>query len=119
MSFTLSSSAAIVAKAGANANATAAASYTLLSNWCDDSEGEIIQLTRRDWITSYSNLADGTKKALAKYVSSAAAKSLINYDMSGYTSRMEAQTMLDKLTDDCTRLASELKDFKSGEIKSP
>lgn len=118
MSYTFTTSAAILRKAGLNVNSTAAASNAMIANFSDQAEGKIVLETRRDFISSYSSLNQGVKWALDDCTSSLAAIMLINYDMSGYTSRTEAQTMLDVLSDNATRTLAVLKDFKSAEIRS-
>ena len=119
MSFNLTSSAAIIRKAGYNASSWAVQSYALLANYCDDAEGWIMAETRRDWVTNYSGLPQALKGALGLATSAIAAKCVINYDMSGYTNRIEAETMLDVLTDMANKIISFLKDFNSNEIKNP
>jgi hypothetical protein len=119
MSFTLCTSGAIIHKAGANVNVNAAASGALLAEWCDAAEGFIVTETRREWVTQYASLSTGVKGMLADVCSSLAATNLVNYDMSGYTSRQEATTILDVLRDNFTRGLSALKDFNSNDIKNP
>lgn len=119
MSFTLTTSGALVLKAGANASQAATLSGSFLQGVCDEAEGEIITETRRDWITSYSALPDGVKKILSKTTSALGAMMIINYDMSGYTSRTEAQTMLDVLKDSASKNMQILKDFNIPDIKTP
>ena len=54
---------------------------------------------------------------LSDIASSYVAKEMINYDMSGYTSREEAQTMLDVNDDVIRSILAFLKNFDSDEIK--
>lgn len=119
MSWTLCTSGAAIRKAGANANSTIVASGSAIQDWTDQAEGYIISFTRRDWVDSYSSVDAGVKHALADCCSDLVAKKIINYDMSGYTSRLEAQTMLDVLDDNANRILKELKDFKSNKIVAP
>jgi len=99
MSWTLSTSGAAILKAGANANATIIASAASLATWSDEAEGTLSTMTRKDWVTDYSTIKTNFKPILSDVVSDMVAMKIINYDMSGYTSRTEAQTMLDFLDD--------------------
>ena len=117
-SFNFCTSEAIVYKAGANVSSSAAASAALLQSYYDWAEGLVVAETRRDWVKNKSSVASGALLALGHAISDLAAMKLINYDMSGYTSRLEAQTMLDVLKDNSNRVIGVLKDFKSNEIKS-
>lgn len=93
MSFTLCTSGAAAAKAGVNVNSDVLGDSTILATWSDETEGYINAETRRDWITEAPNSA--TSGALADVASSHIANKMVNYDMNGYTSREEAQTILD------------------------
>ena len=96
---------------GAGLNSTLSGS-TILAKWCDQAEGELCALTRRDWLT----LSGSTLASYAPFLSQAIAARVgmkaINYDMSGYTSRVEAQTMLDVLRDIWNTSIEALKDDK-------
>ena len=118
MSFTFCVvSGAIIQKAGANASSSVTTSGSMLANFSDYAEGIIIAETRRNWLNNYSTLISGMKWILADCATDLAAMKVINYDMSGYTSRAEAQTMLDVLKDNANKNMQTLKDFKSNEIK--
>ena len=97
-----------IAKAGVGANSTIVATAATLAKWSDDVEGTINARTRVDWITN----APSTNFAglLSDIASSMVAMLIINYDMSGYTSRQEAQTMLDVLDNDIDKKMTELKE---------
>ena len=118
MSFTLCTSGAIVQKAGAYVNSTAAASGALLSAFSDQAEGLICSETRWDFVTNYSSVNTMVKLALQDCCSSLAAIQLINYDMSGYTSKAEAQTMLDVLSSNAQKHLSNLKNADSNKIRT-
>jgi hypothetical protein len=53
--------------------------------------------TRYDWVTNVGSISAIGKEALRIAVASLAAISVINYDMSGYTSRAEALIMINIL----------------------
>ena len=97
MSWTLCTSGAAIAKAGANANSDIivydGTNKNIMDEWSNQAEGFLNAETRYDWIAS-SGTANFTA-ALSDVVSSKVANNIIAYDMSGYTSRAEAQTMLD------------------------
>jgi hypothetical protein len=110
MSWTLTTSGAAILKAGLNANSSIITSGASLAIWSDEVESTIAGLTKYDWVFNYSNIKTNFKFILDDTASGMIAKKIINYDMSGYTSRTEAQTMLDVLTDDINKNITELKD---------
>lgn len=117
MSWTLCTSGAAVIKSGVNSNTDIKVSGSFLALWSDDAEGRICAVTRRDWVGDYLTVDPLVSGALADVSSSMIAMDIINYDMSGFTSRQEATTMLDVLYDKVNKGLSFLKDFKSNTIK--
>jgi len=115
MAWTLSTSGACIIKAGTNANSAITASGAALSKWSDEAEGTLNALTRKDWVADYASIKANFKPALDDAVSDIIAIRIINYDMSGYTSRLEAQTMLDVIKDNLNRNLDALKDQKNQE----
>ncbi len=109
MAFTLCSSEAIVAKAGANANTDATGSLALLTQYSTEAEAEVMNVSRYDWVTNYGSLTTNVKEILAETCSNLGGMNLISYDMSGFTSRYEAETMLDVLRDGVMRGLSMLR----------
>lgn len=92
MTETFCDSGAVKLKAGANVSSSlTAAHYTELIN---QAENFINSVTLTDYVATYSGLPDDKKKLLEDAASCHAAVGAINYDMSGYTSRQEATTML-------------------------
>ena len=67
--------------------------------WISGAEAFINTTTRYNWSDNYSSLNADVKHVLTDVGESIVAMQAINYDMSGYTSRAEAQTMLDFLRD--------------------
>jgi hypothetical protein len=118
MSFTLTTSGAAIVKAGAGANSVIVANVANLEKFSDQAEGRIVAQTRRDWVTDYSNLSTEIKGILDDVASSLIAMQIINYDMGGYTSRAEAQTMLNVQDNTASSGINILKDFKSNDIRS-
>ena len=110
MAWTFCTSGAAIAKAGANANSTITASGTQLAIWSEDAEATMCAISRIDLVTGYASLTANGKQILSDATSSFIAINLINYDMSGYTSRYEAETMMDVLRDSALRGMSLIKD---------
>lgn len=93
MAETLCDSAAVKLKAGANVSASLTATqYTQLIN---QAEAFLSVNGKYDFVDNYSSVDTNMKLFLNDAASSYAALGAINYDMSGYTSRTEAQVMLD------------------------
>ena len=92
MTETFCDKAAVQLKAGANVSSSITdGQFTQLIN---QAESYINVATRINYTDTYSGLNADVKKILEDAASSHAATGAINYDMSGYTSRAEAQTML-------------------------
>ena len=119
MSWVFTTSGSVILAGGANANATIVASGSALATWSDEAEGKICAETRRDWITSYGTLSAPIQKALACAENAYVGNRIINYDMSGYTSRLEAENMLDVNFDVYQSMIGILKDFKSNTLQTP
>jgi hypothetical protein len=111
MSWTLSSSGAAIAKAGANANAAIIASTATLALWSDEAEGKLCTLTRKDWIKDYVAITSSFKPILDDTISDMIAQKIIVYDASGYTSRYEAELMLDAIENNVSKNISILNDM--------
>jgi hypothetical protein len=83
---------------GANAS-----SVSNTSAWIDDyleqAESLINAQTRTNWTDLYAGLNADVKGILKMAAACWSAMAVISYDMSGYTSRTEAETMLDVLRD--------------------
>ena len=114
----LATSGACILKAGTNVNSIftgedAEANWEVL---IQQAEGFINTATRRDWVTGYSSLISGAKGILEDAASNLAAMYAIQYDMTNYTTRIEAETMLDVLRDGALRDIQILKDKKSEEF---
>ena len=108
MSWTLSTSGAAISKAGLNANAAIIASVATLAKWSDQAEAQIAVLTRKNWVTDYAAVTTNFKPVLDDAVSDLIAMRIVNYDMSGYTGKREAETILDVLRDSFSRILSVL-----------
>ena len=83
-------------KAGANASATSKAeAYT--NSYVGQAESRINADTLYNWSDKYAALNADVKSLLKEAASDLAAVYVITYDMSGFTSRAEAQAMIDVL----------------------
>lgn len=98
-------------KAGANASATSTAeAYT--NDFVTQAESLINCATRYNWSDDYSSLNTDVKGLLKEAASNLAAIYCIQYDMSGFTSNIEAEDMITVLRDAALRAISILKDMK-------
>lgn len=93
---TLAVNADVLKRAGSGASSTSSAeSYTNV--YIKLAEAQLSVSSRYDWVTNYSSISDIGKEILRDAVSAYSAVHVINYDMSGYTSRNEALTMINIL----------------------
>ena len=113
MAETLCISGTVIWKAGANASSTITGDPVPLSLFINQAEGEINSATRFDWVTAYSGLNSISKLILEEACSNLAAIYTIQYDMSGYTSRGEAESMITILRDGYLRAIQFLRDIKT------
>jgi hypothetical protein len=98
-------------KAGANASATSAAE-AYINDFISQAESEINCITRYNWSDEYASLNADVKGLLKQAASNLAAIYVINYDMSGFSSRTEAENMVNILRDGYLRAVSLLRDQK-------
>jgi hypothetical protein len=90
---TLCTEAEIALMAGENVDATGdtEANRNLL---VAQAESYVVTLSRYDWVGNFGSLTANAKQILAEYCSRYVAMSLISYNMSGYTTRVEAEDMI-------------------------
>lgn len=101
--------------AGANANTTGI-SETLVNSFIAHAENYINVSTAYNWSDAgiYAALNAGTKSLLSEAAGRLAANSAIAYDMSGFTSLAEAQTMINynwARAHECISLIEKAKNF--------
>lgn len=101
----------IVAKAGANANATAVA-VAATDVYVLEVEATVNVLTRVNWSDIYSTMNEDVKHILKDITSCLCAIYVIQWDMSGFTSRTEAEDMINILRDSALRGLSIIRDDK-------
>jgi hypothetical protein len=105
------SNAQVARKAGANVNTTSIGSdYT--NQYLSEAESYINSVCRFNFSDVYDSLNDDTKKILQECASNIAAIYSITYDLSGYTSRIEAEDMINVLRDAYLRDLQVLRDKK-------
>lgn len=119
MTWTLTTSGAAIAKAGANEGwSTDTKSGAYLAKWNEESEGRVEAETRRSWVSNYSALDTGIKNVLSDVTSSMIAKRIIAFDTTKYVG--DEATLLIDLNDDIeTKGLRVLSDFKSNTLKTP
>ena len=99
-------------KAGAGVNSTAVTeAYT--NDFIAQAESYINTATRYNWSDEYAGLNSDVKGILKMAASNLAAIFCIQYDMSGYTSRYEAETMCDILKTVANECIYILRDMKA------
>lgn len=98
-------------KAGANASATSNVE-AYINDFMTQAESEINVMTRFNWSDAYSGLNADVKGILKEAASNLAAIYVIQFDMSGFTSRTEAEDMINVLRDGALRAMSILRDKK-------
>lgn len=99
-------------KAGANASATSKAeAYT--NDFMTQAESLINATCRYNFSDNYAALNADVKALLKEVASDIAAIYVIQYDLSGYTSRTEAEDMINILRDAALRGLSILRDKKT------
>ncbi len=101
----------IQAKAGTNANATSKATAAT-DVYVLEVESFVNALTRFNWSDAYSGLNADVKDILKEVTSNLCAIYVIQWDMSGFTSRIEAEDMINVLRDRALTGLSVLRDKK-------
>lgn len=99
-------------KAGANCSAVSKAE-AYVDDYTTQAESEINVATRYNWSDKYGTLDVDVKGILKEAASNLAAIYVIQYDLSGYTSRIEAEDMINILRDGYLRCIQLLRDIKN------
>jgi len=84
-----------------------------IDNFIPQAECFINAATRKDWSGAWANLSGDVKGILTGAVSDLAAIYCINFDMSGYTTRGEAESMITILRDRVNHAISILREIKT------
>ena len=99
-------------KAGANCSVVSKAeAYT--NDYVTQVESFINIVTRYNWSDNYATLNADVRGILKEAASNLAAIYVIQYDMSGFTSRVEAEDMINILRDAALRSLALLRDKKT------
>lgn len=80
MSWTLCTSGAAIADAGANVNSTIVASGAALADWSDRAESEACDIARSDVVTNFSSLPSSGKEIFQTYCAAWIAQKIIGYE---------------------------------------
>ena len=111
---TLATNADVEKYAGANCSAISKAeAYTNV--YLVAAEAIIGAATRYDWVTNHASLDTEAQELLRQATATLAAVFVISYDMSGFTSRIEAENMINinfKMYRDAMKLLDEQKTVK-------
>jgi len=107
------SGAHVLRKAGVNVNSTVSGAEAFVNDFIAQAESYINVASRNNWSDDYGSLNADVKEILKEAASDLAAIYFINYDMSGYTSRSEAESMVTILRDRANHCISLLRDKKS------
>jgi len=114
MAYIMTTEAEIIQKAGAGKNA--AFDTTMMTAANLRAESLVCCVARYDLSTNYGTLKTYAKLLLNDICSSFAAIEGICYDMSGYTTRIEAEDMINTLRDGMLRNLAILRDMKVREF---
>ncbi len=112
---TFAASGAVLAKAGKNVSSDFDSIWTNTSeyeSWLSQAEAVVNIMSRYDWVENSGAIATTQLPILKEATANLAAIEAIRYDMSGYTSRGEAEDMITVLRDAAIRDISLLKDQK-------
>lgn len=102
MAQTLTTSGVCIKKAGTKVSSdlTGTGADAYWNEFIEEAEAVVSAATRFDWVTNYPTLSGkSVMKILDGTVSDLAAIYGITYDMSGYTTRIEAEDMINVLRD--------------------
>jgi len=105
----------VARKAGAGASATSVAE-AYVNDFISQAESEINTVTRFNWSDAYSGLNTDVKGILKQAASNLAAIYVINYDFTGFPSRIDAEDKINILRDGYLRAVSLLRDKKAKEF---
>lgn len=101
----------VMRKAGANAS-TISNVEAYINDFITQAESTINVATRLNWSDLYTTLNVDVRGILKEAASNLAAMYVIQFDMSGFTSRAEAKLMMNVLRDGFLRNISLLRDVK-------
>ena len=121
MAPTLALSAGVLLKAGANYSNTlnsgtqGKTGKDIIDGWIEEAEGYLSTALRQDLVSGYSGYNASTKLILQKATETIAAIEVIRFDMNGYTSRVEAESMVNILFEELNKMLAVLIDQKGAQ----
>lgn len=118
MALTLTTEAEIIRKAGAGASTTITGTSATVVAIGETAEGELIEATRRDWITGYASVNTYVKKMISNAVAARAAFHIARYDRTGFYSNSEWLTLINSLYDEWNNAVKLLSELDANSIKS-
>ncbi len=108
---TFTTSGAIVAKAGTNVST--AIPETAFNDWIAEAEATCNIMSRYDYVANSAAITVNNLPILSEIQSALAAIEAVKFDMSGYTSRIEAEDAINVLRDQALRGLSIIRDQKA------
>ena len=95
MAGTLALSAGVIIKCGANVSASISNGTVDVNPFIEQAEGYLCAIAKHDLVTNWSTISGGSVgPMLTEYCERSGAVEGISYDMSGYSSRIEAEDMI-------------------------
>jgi len=91
-------------KAGENADATITGKQDVIHKWISEYQSYINVKLRYNFSDNWTNLNTDVRELLRNVTSNLVAIKIISYNMAGYTSRVEAETIIDVLNNDAERM---------------
>ena len=110
----LTTSGMVLYKAGKKVDAAFSnvSGSNLLVGFISGAEALVSSVARYNFVSNYSSLNIQTRELLSEVVSNVAAVYVITYDMGQYTTRTEAESMINVLRDGALRGMSLIRDKK-------
>ena len=84
----------------------------IIDQWIEEAEAQISLFSRYDWVGNFGSADTNFKPNLVAFVSNLAAIHCVKYNMAGYTSRIEAEDLINVLRDEVLRIGQLLRDQK-------
>ena len=112
MSWTLCTSGAAIAKAGANVNTTIIASGTVLANWSDEAESLACSIARSNVVGNYSSLTANGKQVFQILCTNYIAEQIIGYQPEALGSS-SAATRINVLENNIVKVSNVIKEDKN------
>jgi len=115
---TLASSQAVTDRIGPFANSTIISSEGIIDRYITNAEKIICAETKREWISEYSDVEAEIKGELESCTAAKAARDIIMFDMSGFSTSAQAITMLNVNETEFQRTLKALKDQDIVKLRS-